>query len=108
MTETFLMQRVRAAIAHTGLIVLWRNNTGVDLERRVRYGLGNGSADLVGLVRGSGRFFALEIKTPTGRLSKDQEAWGSVVRKKGGFCAVVRSEAEALAAVGRAARGGVE
>jgi hypothetical protein len=63
---------------------------------RIAYGLGKGSADLVGFLFESGRFFAVEVKTPTGRLSKDQKNWINFVNKYGGYACVARSPDEAL------------
>lgn len=82
---------------------LWRNNVGsycpdpVNKPRvRVAYGLGVGSADLIGLAYGSPAIFlAVEIKTPIGRLSAEQKAWGSAIQKLGGIYRVIRSEEEA-------------
>lgn len=88
-------------------------------------GLSIGSADVVGMVavpmlvyvdsgcmlpkvNGSyaiGRFFALEVKWPGKRATSDQLRWASMVRELGGFCAIVHSVSEALAAVERC-RGG--
>ena len=65
-----------------------------------RYGLAPGSADLVGLL--NGRFFALEVKTPTGRLRPEQKLWMELVRRAGGFAAVARSVDEARSAVAAA------
>lgn len=53
---------------------LVRNNTGVDVEKGVRYGLGNGGPDLVGMLPG-GLAFGIEVKTPSGHIDKDQIAW---------------------------------
>lgn len=101
-TETPIMRAVRAALAGDGRLVIWRCNGGVDLTRGVRYGLGVGAADLIGLVRGSGRFVAFEVKTPVGRLSKKQKLWSEAVRNAGGFYAVVRSADEARSALDEA------
>ena len=83
---------------------LWRNNVGkyatVD-GGYVAYGLGVGSADLVGLVIGTGQFIACEIKTPVGRLSLEQKAWLGYVRKVGGIAEVLRSVEEAEKLVAR-------
>lgn len=80
---------------------LWRNNVGELPDRRgipIKYGLAVGSADLVGLVKVTGQFFAAEIKTPVGRLSVEQKAWLQTIRSFGGVAVVLRSveEAEAL------------
>ena len=73
--------------------------------------LAPGSADLVGLcitASGIGRFIALEIKTPTGRVPPEQVLCLALVRRTGGFAAVVRSVDEARAAVARCRAGGAE
>jgi hypothetical protein len=83
-------------------------------------GLGLGSSDLVGIVCVDvtawqpmppspwpfGRVFCLEVKLPSdsgraGSIRPDQVRWLAVVRRLGGFAAVVHSVAEALAAVER-------
>lgn len=69
------------------------------------YGLPNGAADLCGILLPHGRWVCLEVKTPRGRQSEAQRLWGDLVRKMGGFYAVVRSVDDAIAAVGRAREG---
>lgn len=105
MSEAVLQAKIRQAINLDGRARLVRNSVGFDAERKVRYGLGVGSADLVGCLRGSGRLFALEVKTPEGRLSPEQLAWLGAVQRLGGFAAVVRSVPDALAALERALAG---
>jgi hypothetical protein len=107
MSESVILHAVRAALLSDGRVMLWRNNTGADTveakhtmpRRFIRYGLGKGSADLVGLVRGSARFVTFEIKSEHGRVSREQQLWGTAVRAAGGFYAVVRSVEEALRAL---------
>jgi hypothetical protein len=110
MTERDIQAAIRLALGARRDVVLWRNNVGLAEHhgQRVRYGLTEGSADLIGLVRmasGLGRFFALEIKTLKGRLQPAQKMWLELVRDYGGFAAVVRSEDEAVAAVERCKAG---
>lgn len=108
-----------------------RNNTGV-LDRpeggKLQYGLGVGSADVVGVVachcvtvprhleclaRGQaahptatiGRAFCLEVKWPGIKPKDDQMRWMAVVRRLGGFAAVVHSVDEAIEAVDRCRKG---
>lgn len=82
---------------------VWRNNTGVADAfgggGAVRYGLGVGSADLVGMVLPFGRFLALEVKTKSGRVSADQLRWIETVRRFGGVACVVRCIEDARDAV---------
>lgn len=107
-SETPLMHRIREALTATGQITLWRNNAGFDAERRVKYGLGLGGADLVGVLKPNGRFCGFEVKTPTGRLSPEQTMWANAVRASGGFVATVRSTDEAVLALHRAIAGDVQ
>ena len=103
MRETSLMRAIRAAVNVLPGARFWRNNVGVDSERGVRYGLGIGSADLVGVVHGT--FVALEVKTTTGRVSDDQTRWLDAVRRCGGVAEVVRSVEDAVRVVQGVSRG---
>jgi len=102
-SEGEIQDAVRLALADVPGLVLWRNNVGMAEHwspkgvRRTRYGLAPGSADLIGCL--SGRFVALEIKTPTGRLTPEQKTWLALVERHGGLTAVVHSADEALAVV---------
>lgn len=67
------------------------------------FGLVTGAADLIGLVAPTGRFLALEVKSKTGRASKEQIQFLSLVNRMGGVGRLVRSVEEAMAAVEQAA-----
>jgi hypothetical protein len=100
--ETQISLAVREALLASGRVILWRNNTGKLQDRTgrwVTYGLGVGGADLVGILKGSGRFVAFEVKVPGGRISPEQEAWHRVVNASGGYARVVHSVDEAMAAL---------
>lgn len=97
--------------------------------RYAGFGLVRGAADLVGVLtlpavihRGTvhglaglgapigppapiGRFFALEVKAARGRTTREQDQWLEIVRKRGGFAAVVRSVDDARDALDRAREG---
>jgi hypothetical protein len=62
-------------------------------------GLPPGFADLFGMVPG-GRFFALEIKTPTGRVSDLQAKFLAAVERNGGLAGVARSPDDARRVLG--------
>jgi hypothetical protein len=53
-----------------------------------------GFPDLAGMFAGSGRLFALEIKTTKGKVSPEQVDWIAKINKSGGMAVVLRSKAE--------------
>lgn len=109
--ESEIQHDIRLALGADARVLLWRNNTGVAKHKdgaSVRYGLCVGSSDLIGIVTmpdGTGRFLAFEVKTQRGGLTTEQTLFLQLVRKRGGFAAVVRSVEEATQAVARALRG---
>lgn len=106
MSEGKIQDDIRVALSDEPGLVLWRNNVGVAEHQRgarVAYGLAPGSADLIGCL--DGRFIALEVKTATGRVATAQTQWLDLVRRFGGFAAVVRSVDDARAAIARARTG---
>lgn len=121
-SEAKIQHAIRLELGQEDDLVLWRNECGVARHSKggrdwmVTYGLTPGSADLVGIhyvyvgedsmFSGYvGRFFALEVKSAKGRIDKKQTQFLELVRRMGGFAAVVRSVEEARAALDRA-RGG--
>lgn len=101
MTEGQLQDAIRLELgARPDLLVVFRNNCGVAQLRgghSVRFGVGSpGGSDLIGLDR-NGRFLALEIKTPAGRLSTEQRRFGELVSARGGLYLVLRSVDDARA-----------
>ena len=55
----------------------------------IRYGL-VGSCDILGICRG-GRFLGIEVKTGSGRLRKEQEAFRDMIQRFGGLYILARS-----------------
>lgn len=96
MGEKRLQDEIRAAVIKTDKAILWRNTVGFDMERKIRYGLGLGSPDLVGFLIGSGRFLGGEVKTEQGRLSEAQTRWIESARERGALIGTWRSVPEAL------------
>jgi len=103
MGEHEIQQRIRLACGH-GPVRLWRNNSGALIDqqgRLVRFGLGKGSSDLIGLRsvvvspemvgQRLAQFVALEIKTARGVVSTEQRAFLQLVDQLGGVAAVCRS-----------------
>jgi hypothetical protein len=92
---------------------LWRNNVGVGWvgklapgypkdgrvlllnARPLHAGLARGSADHIGIQRGSGRFISIETKRLT-KLSDEQRSWLAMVLDLGGVAGVARSVEEAI------------
>jgi hypothetical protein len=104
MSEAAIQQDIRLALGQTPGLRVFRNNVGAIKDRNnrlVRYGLVTGSADLIGwqsvvitpamVGQRFARFVSIEVKTPTGRLSPEQETWQAAVQKAGGIAVVARS-----------------
>lgn len=69
----------------------WRNSVGavrMGPGRFMHFGL-KGSSDILGILPG-GRFLAVEVKAPGGRLSPEQRQFLDDVKTLGGLCLVVR------------------
>lgn len=71
----------------------------------VSYGLCKGSSDLIGILKPSGRFFALELKNSKGKTTEEQELFIKLVNRMGGYAGVARTVDEALAHYHRAVAG---
>ena len=106
-TEGDVRRKIEIALSHQGLVRVFLNAqySGPARGGYTRAGLGTGTADLVGYVLGSGRFFALEIKTNTGRPSPEQVAWLDMVNREGGYAAIARTPEEACMHAKKASEG---
>lgn len=82
----------------------FRNHVGVVQDKRGawhKFGLQKGSADLIGLTsvtitpdmigKDVAVFTSIEVKTPTGRLSKEQKFWSDFMERVNAFHVVARS-----------------
>jgi len=97
MTEAQTQQQILIALNSRPDCRLFRNQVGVlhTMDgRTVRAGLCVGSSDLIGWFRG--RFLAIEVKSDTGKTSKEQDAFLAAVRVGGGIAGVARSVEDAL------------
>jgi hypothetical protein len=102
--ETIIQNQVRLAATKAGSR-MFRNQVGVAEIRgcTVRFGLCNGSSDLIGWTpriyagRQVAVFTAIEIKTASGRTTDEQERFLEAVRQAGGLAGVARSTEEAIA-----------
>jgi len=97
MPETSLLRDIQVALSRAGARV-FRNNVGLfttDSGAKVRTGLCVGSSDLIGWTA-NGRFLAVEVKTPKGRLTQEQIHFIDAVRAHGGVAFCARSVEEAI------------
>jgi hypothetical protein len=107
-SEQSIQQHIRIACS-TGATRLFRNNTGTLRDqhgRPVSFGLARGSADLIGyrtititpdmVGQQVAVFTSIEVKTPTGRIRPEQQAWLETIQAAGGIAGVARSVEDAL------------
>jgi hypothetical protein len=108
MSEQQIQQEIRIACSR-GQTRLFRNNTGTLRDqhgRPVQFGLCKGSADLIGyrtititpdmVGQQVAVFTSIEVKTSTGRMRPEQQAWLDTVQAAGGIAGVARSVEDAL------------
>jgi len=107
--ETTLQQQIRLALGTRPDLRLFRNNTGTLPDPRtgrpVQFGLARGSADLIGLRTVTitpdmvgqqvAVFTSIEVKTPKGRPTAEQQNWLNMVRSLGGIAGIARSVRDA-------------
>ncbi len=111
--ESTIQHNIRLDLGKEPDLVLFRLQPGglSDATGRPIRTAPKGTADLCGILTLSvsghkfGTWFCLEVKTARGRVRKEQEQWGRMVRRMGGFYAVVRSVEQARAALHAARRG---
>lgn len=112
--ESDILARIRKAIAAMPDVRVFRNNVGVLKDatgRRVTYGLGVGSADLIGSVtvtrNGSppfARAVAIEVKRPGEKPSEEQARWLAMAREAGWIVGIATSPEEAIDLIERGRR----
>ena len=115
-TERDVQRAIRVALGGRD-VVLWRNETGATVPVRLselqacrrdpellekliargvlRYGLCEGSSDLIGMRRSDGKFVAIEVKAPTGRRRPEQKLFVELVQSFGGLAGFASSVEEA-------------
>jgi len=97
MTESEIQSAIHRALNSRPDTRVFRNHCGRVQDAQGRwhtFGLMRGSADLIGWCRG--RFLSVEVKTPTGRVSSEQQNWMQRVNEHGGIAFVARSAEEAI------------
>lgn len=79
---------------HARGIFVWRQNTGGVYDPRKgifrRNHSINGVSDILGILP-DGRFLAVECKSKTGRVRKEQDEFLDEIARRGGFATVVRA-----------------
>ena len=107
--ETTLQQQIRLALGTNPDVRAFRNQVGSLPDPRtgrlVTFGLARGSADLIGwrtitvtqAMVGTrlAIFTSIEVKTPTGRVRPEQQAWLETVQQAGGIAIIARSVPDA-------------
>lgn len=95
--ETDIVRTILDGLHACG-IMAWRVNTGAmagshnGKSRFVRFGP-KGQADIQGVWHG-GRFLAIEVKRPSGKVTLEQADWLARIRDVGGIAIVAHSWAE--------------
>ncbi len=102
--ETNLQAQIWKAASQSPDVRLFRNNVGTCTTadgRFVRFGLCPGSSDLIGLKsvtvtpdmvgKTIALFVAVEVKTPRGRVTDEQQRFLDFVQRSGGCAGVARS-----------------
>lgn len=108
--ETKIQRNIMMALSSAGCLI-FRNETArawvgqiihkaadhVTLQNAIMvpFGLAVGSSDIIGITP-DGKFLAVEVKTKTGRLSKQQQSFIEAVNNQGGVAFVARTVDEAL------------
>jgi len=108
--ETKIQNAIMLALSNAGCTV-WRVETsGVWVGRKIHSdgdtvtlanarmflsGLCKGGSDIIGIAP-DGRFMAVEVKTDTGRPTKEQLNFINAVKAAGGIAGIARSPREAL------------
>jgi hypothetical protein len=95
--ETDIMRRILVALSTLPDSLWWRQNTGVFRSFNgtgvVRVGI-PGMADIGGVI--VGRAVQVEVKTPKGKLSREQKRWSAAVERAGGIFLCARDPTDAL------------
>lgn len=112
--ETNIQSAIMLALSEAGCVVFRNNTAGAWIGKiihkagnqvtltdshMIRFGLCVGSSDVIGIAP-DGRFLAVEVKTSTGRPTKEQLRFIDAVRSAGGIAGIARTTTEALELIG--------
>lgn len=98
MTEEHAIQNaIRIALSEYATVFRANVGSGMTYDgRHFETGLPKGFSDLFGFRHSDGKVFFIEVKTPSGRLSKEQKHFLEQMRKHGAVAGVARSVEDAL------------
>ena len=98
MTEEHAIQNaIRIALSEHATVFRANVGSGATYDgRHFETGLPKGFSDLFGFRHSDGRIFFIEVKTPTGRLSKEQANFIQQMQNYGAIAGVARSVEDAL------------
>lgn len=101
MTEEHAIQNaIRIALSEYATVFRANVGSGVTYDgRHFETGLPNGFSDLFGFRHSDGKIFFIEVKTSSGRLSKDQKNFLEKMRNYGAIAGVARSVDDALSII---------
>ena len=101
-TETDIMNEIRLALSAAGHMNFRANVGKVKMAdgRWFSTGLPDGFSDLFGFRKTDAKIFFIEVKTPTGKLRKDQERFLTAMNQRGAIVGVARNTEDALKIVG--------
>lgn len=95
---TFLSMHPRVAWAHRMQSGAGKLVRGKGASQFLRFGW-PGASDIVGQLKGTGQFLAVECKRPSGTTTPEQEAFLARVRDSGGVAVVARSVDDVIEAL---------
>ena len=98
LSERAVLHDILLAIGNRPDLRVWRNNTGqipTPDGRVIRFGL-PGSADILGIMKPTGRFLAIECKTDVGHQSDKQKHFQAMIETHGGLYILARSVTDVL------------
>jgi len=90
-----LKDAIRLKLGTRPDVLVLNNAGGYDETKKIRYGLGKGSHDLVCVLAPWGRWFCIEVKTGTGRPRPEQKRWHELMGRFGAYTCVCWSVEEA-------------
>lgn len=99
--EHIIQNKIREALSPYAVIFRANVGSGVTYDgRHFDTGLPKGFSDLFGFRKSDGKAIFIEVKTPKGKVSPEQENFLKCMKKYGAVAGVCRSPEEALQLIG--------